>query len=189
MPHANVPDEVEELKETLYQMLTVDPNDERDVKIGQKMDVALSPAIKRDGVNIIQLQNVDNRITTNVVEALKITDRLQSTLMTGTRRLKPSIEKDLKQQIETLEQQIARHNGDDVIDITPKQIEHKDPIKDIVSGFFNDGTTMREFLNEMKKEYVKYALDVSSSDKEAAEKLDLQPTSLPGLKKRLDLIG
>ena len=67
------------LKENMYDILDMedDDKDETNITANQGMGVQLTNAMKKDGVNIIQMQNVVNKkVTTNVVKSLRLIDKL-----------------------------------------------------------------------------------------------------------------
>jgi len=68
-----------QLKNLLYDTLTAEEEDSgTDVVANQNLGVNLTKAIKKDGVQIFQLQSVVNKkITNNVIKSLKIVDKLQ----------------------------------------------------------------------------------------------------------------
>ena len=63
------------LREILYTILTGVTEEQTDIKANQQMGVQLSSAVKKDGVNIIQLQNViSQKVISSVTEALRFLD-------------------------------------------------------------------------------------------------------------------
>jgi uncharacterized Ntn-hydrolase superfamily protein len=65
------------IREKLYNILTAGNDTQGDVKAVQNMGVALSNPIKKEGVNIIQLQSVvNNQVIHYVTEALKLIDEI-----------------------------------------------------------------------------------------------------------------
>lgn len=71
--------ELVELRKKLYDILTADQEQEdRQINATQQMGVNLSNAIKKDGVTIIQMQNVVSKtVIKHVTEALKMLDSME----------------------------------------------------------------------------------------------------------------
>ena len=75
-------DKIHDLKSALYELIeevaagaTKENANNADVQLQQNMGVNLSNAIKRDGVNIIQIQSMQiNRIIPKIIDCLKIID-------------------------------------------------------------------------------------------------------------------
>jgi hypothetical protein len=73
----------QELRNTLYRLLEAatqdDGNGDNNVQAHQAMGVQLTNAMRKDGVNIIQLQNVKaiGRVTSTTVQALRELDALE----------------------------------------------------------------------------------------------------------------
>lgn len=181
---ALVPIEVFELKNTLYETLEIEPEkDERGVTLDQRLGVSITNAIKKDGVNIIQLQsNVDNRrVTHNIIRALKIVDNLHTSLLAGTKRFEPAKEIGYQNQIRELEHKVTNLQPP-VVEIT-RVDEYI--ASDVVDWYFESGISLHDFLVTMKKKFVEIALRKFKTDKEAAERLGVKNTTMPGMKKRL----
>lgn len=69
---------VKDLKPIIYNILTSLSNGNEAVKAAQNMDVQLSAAMKRDGVNIVQIQNVQlETVIPQLIDALKMIDQLE----------------------------------------------------------------------------------------------------------------
>ena len=82
--------ELANLKQLIYETLTVEETEKQDISAVQTMGVQLTNAVKKDGVTIVQLQNVMNKqVTFNLVKALQIIDQLQQNVIT------PSITSDV----------------------------------------------------------------------------------------------
>jgi hypothetical protein len=71
--------ELMELRKKLYEILTADQeHDDRQINATQQMGVSLSNTIKKDGVMIIQMQNVVSKtVIKHVTEALKLLDAME----------------------------------------------------------------------------------------------------------------
>lgn len=68
------------LKNLLYDTLAADDEESTstDITASQNLGVSLTNAIKKDGVQIFQLQSVvSKKVTNNIVKSLKIVDKLQ----------------------------------------------------------------------------------------------------------------
>lgn len=65
-----------ELRGMVYDLLIPD-NDGSDISAVQSMGVSLSRSIKKDGVNVIQIQNVDYKVNTVAVQLLRKIDDLR----------------------------------------------------------------------------------------------------------------
>jgi hypothetical protein len=64
------------LRDILYDILLSGEDSRDQINATQKMAVAMSNAIRKDGVNVIQLQNVVNqKVIQKVTEALRFLDR------------------------------------------------------------------------------------------------------------------
>jgi len=205
MPAANVvPTEVGELKDHLYQILqdtnAPPPAEQSDKKVSLRQDlgVNLSPTIKKDGVNIIQLQSVDNRhLTVNVIEALKTLDSLHEVLLTGQCKIRPAkmleYEKEvngLKQQLKDAETKLLEYDGD----VQDAEFEESGEqpvsgvtIESLFGEIFQQGTTWSDFQDLMKKKYAEVALSQTTTIREAAQILDLQPSYFSTILKKLGI--
>lgn len=74
---------LEKVKSILYDVLTADDNGQNNlepvIKATQNMGVTVSSAVMKNGVNVFQLQNVvHQKVIKNVVEALRVIDRIDS---------------------------------------------------------------------------------------------------------------
>ena len=68
------------IKQLLYDLLSANNQaDETSIAANQQLGVSMTNAVKKDGVNIIQLQNViSHKVITSAVEALKLLDQIQN---------------------------------------------------------------------------------------------------------------
>lgn len=73
------------LRDILYDILVSGDDSGDQITATQKMAVALSNAVRKDGVNVIQLQNVVNqKVIQKVTEALRFLDRhMEESLLTS----------------------------------------------------------------------------------------------------------
>ena len=107
----------------------------------------MTNAVRRDGVTIIQNQNVQvmSRIMPLMVKALKYCDSIEHNYM---RFLRSRIKSD-----------------SEVIDVSPDQLEctinekpaeEDDPVEKCCQSFFEEGVQWEDFQDEMKQRYLAY---------------------------------
>lgn len=89
-------DKLTKLKELMYNIITCEPDTtDPNISAKQGMGVNISNAIKKDGVNIIQMQNVTNhKVTTIAINSLRLIDEIvQNTIINeAEKHKKPNIE-------------------------------------------------------------------------------------------------
>ncbi|MCP4156687.1 MAG: hypothetical protein GY757_53735 [bacterium] len=145
--------EITPIKGLLYDILNAGTQDDGDVSVKQRMDVALSSAVRKDGVNMIQFQNVvTNKIVLKVTEALQILDRamldaptLEAATMTITAPDLPETEEEVKE--------IAPENDLDLI----------------MDQHLQGDVRLDEFLALMSGRYVAQALEHFNNKKGVAQ--------------------
>ena len=159
------------LKETMYEIITTDNNPSQgsgEVKATQNMGLALSNSVKKDGVNIIQVQQVDNRqIINKTIEALRVIDDLQKAFS--------------EQDMTYIEAEVVP-----LIEEKPEVdlIEYSNSI-DVA---WEHSMSLGDFISQMKKAYIVKAIDSTGSTKEAADKLKISRTYISRLKREMDLM-
>ena len=174
------------LRNLMYDTLTLEneSQEQQEITAKQNMGVSISSGAKKDGVNIFQLQSVvSKRVTTNVVDALRLIDKLQE----ERRHLEFEISK-REQLIE------ARH--------FPKLPPPKEPLKvtviedddmeelpktnsklvdATVKRMAEEGITLEAFQKEMKRAFISEVISRHDTVKDAADQLDIKPQYLKRL--------
>ena len=94
--------ETDRLRELLYGILTGAVEKETDVSLSQNMGVALSSAVRKEGVNILQLQSFNYQaLAVAVTDALKLIDQARPVPhLIEDQRAEPDSENDLEIVIE-----------------------------------------------------------------------------------------
>lgn len=141
-----------EMRELLLGILEAAFN-QGDVTATQQMGVSMSNSVKKDGVVIIQNQNVEvyARIMPSMVKAIRLCDSM------------------------TIPAQIV-----EVIDQTPIQIEHTavDPIEECCRHMYDEKMDWQEMQELMKARYLEYVIGRHETKTAAAKWLGVGPTYL-----------
>lgn len=147
---------IADLKLLLLQMLE-DSFQEPNIQATQQMGVNMSNAVKREGVIIIQNQNVEiyARIMPLMVKALKMCD---------------SIEVDKKYEIIQERQK--------QIEAPPVINDDTDPIEESCAWMFENNIGWEDMQDIMKKRYAEYVIKQFKTKKEAAKFLKIGGTYL-----------
>jgi len=206
MPAANiVPTEVGELKDSLYQILqesTTPAEQDKDVSLTQTLGVSLTSAIKKDGVNIIQLQNhVDNRqLAVNVIEALRTVDSLHEALLTGQCKVRPAqITADqqeikrLQQELNEVQTKLITYDGDvqdgEVIEDETNKSSTEEKLDDVLVDLFHQGMLWATFQDMTKKRYIEIAIKLCKGDlKKASLALGVNPQYFKKIMEKMDVV-
>lgn len=150
----------EEIKNILYEVLTAGDNEgqtnlEPMIKATQNMGVSVSSAVaKNGGVNIFQLQNiVHQKVIKNVVEALKIIDKMPLLLVP----VEPLLIEEPKEQIKTLEE--------------------------VIEDALDNDLTYSDFLNGIGKQFIFAAIARHNTHKETAAAIKVSYSKLMQVKK------
>ena len=135
-----------------------------DVHATQQMGVNMSNSVKRDGVVIIQNQNVEvyTRIMPSMVKTLKLCDAMESSW-----RSQAAIE--LEPQQKTLP--------------PPADEDATDPIERCCAWLYENHTTWQDMQDLMKARYLEYVINRFKTKTEAARWLGVGSTYLCKLSK------
>jgi len=135
-----------------------------DVKAAQQMGVSITPSVKREGVVIIQNQNVEvyARIMPSMVKMLKLCDLLESSW-----RDPDAIE------IEPLQSRLP----------PAMESEDIDPIEACCAWLYENHVNWQDMQGLMKARYLEYVINRFRTRAEAAEWLGVGSTYLSKLSK------
>lgn len=161
---------ISDLKMLLLQIIEDSFQQEPNIQATQQMGVNISNAVKKDGVVIIQNQNLEiyARIMPLMVKALRTCDILeaqQKTIVIEKKELPPPEPILLPEETDT------------------------DPIEDCCSWFFENNIKYTDMLDLMKKRYLDYVVGKTATKKEAAQRLDIGATYLSKLTKSQPVVG
>ena len=126
------------------------------IQATQQMGVNMSNAVKRDGMVIIQNQNVEvyARIMPNMVKALKLCDALEHQV-------------EIKAIPQPTVQSLIGNNEED-----------PDPINECCSWMFENNINWEDMQDLMKRRYAEYVVPKFKTKKEAAKFLNVGSTYL-----------
>jgi len=152
-------DKLAKIRKSIYQIIEMKPasSGNMDISMDQKMNLALSNAVKKDGVNIIQLQNMEiiQATISNAMDAIRILDEIQF--------------------------------APNVIDVVPQEEPDDaipfESIKELLITFIRNGITYKDFISAMKRAYVLCAISEFPTKKDAAICLDLSYNSMLNVEK------
>jgi len=143
------------LKDLMYDTLTIEDSkdDDKNITAHQNMGVQLSSAMKKEGVTIVQMQNVINKqVTLNLVKALKIIDKLQD-------------------QSNTIEISSGEH-----IQITDNVI------RGVLEHIANEVSSLRDFDIRMRQLLVENLSDKGMNNKAISKRLNCHPATVAKMK-------
>jgi hypothetical protein len=143
----------EDEKQLLYEIITTGENAEQSIKAVQQLGVSITNAVAKNGVNIIQLQNVvQNKVIKNAVKVLQLLDERKhhAAALPMERRL-PIIVDNKSEEVLTSDE----------------------AFKNFIKGDLNDGLTLEHFLNRVIKMFLGHALQMYGDEKIAAEKIGI----------------
>ena len=128
-----------------------------DVTATQQMGVQLSTAVKREGVVIIQNQNVEvlSHIVPLITKGLRLCDQ------------EPIL--------------ITQEPKEEILEITQ---EHTEPITDVCHYFYQRETKWQDMQDIMRTHYMNYVLSRLPTKAKAAKFLGIGPTYLSKLSKK-----
>jgi hypothetical protein len=170
--------EIAELKATLFEVLETGTQQGPEITATQQLGIQMTNAARRDGVTIIQNQNVQvmSRIMPLMVKALKYCDSIEHNYM---RLLRSRIKSD-----------------PEVIDVSPDQldcmindkpVEEDDPIEKCCQHFFERGVQWEDFQDQMKQRYLAYVYRQYRTKKETAQRLKIGETYMIKLSKQRNI--
>lgn len=135
-----------------------------DVHATQQMGINMSNAVKREGVVIIQNQNVEvyARIMPSMVKMLKLCDAMES-----------SWRNQVEITVEPHQQQLP----------PPARDDDSDPVDACCSWLFENHVKWQDMQDLMKARYLEYVIDRSKTKTEAAKWLGVGNTYLCRLSK------
>jgi hypothetical protein len=144
-----------DLKTVLYDMLTTLTKNDTEgdpVAITQQLGIQMSKAVQRDGVNVIQLQNVHlSRIVPHLIDGMKLID---------------SIALGTPQEVIELKQ----------IEHVVEEEEDDDPIDSCCKFMYDQGIKWKEMQELMKARYAEFVRGEFDHGSEAADFLGIQRT-------------
>jgi len=152
--------ELVELKELMYDTLTLEESnatDEKSIAAHQNMGVQLTNAVKKEGVTIVQMQNVINKqVTINLVKALKLIDKLQD-------------------------------NSNTIEISSGKALQIDDNvIKCVLDYLINEVSTLKEFDLRMRQLLVENLSSKGMSNRAISKRLDCHPATVKKMKVGLE---
>jgi hypothetical protein len=189
---------VSSLKPLLYEMLitaTGKGNNGSQLDLNQSLGVNLSNAVRKDGVNIIQIQNANlESIVPGIVDILQIVDKLE---------MKYSPLLDADRQLNNLNHrltQIELKRPPEVIDVVAKEVKEEeevkeevkvedeediDPIEELVDFAYEQQFDWNTISDLMKVRYVEFLKRKLGTTSKAVEFLKISVTSYYSAKKRV----
>lgn len=135
---------VSDLKPALYELLQaacdVDPS--RELAVSQQMGVQLTPSMKKDGVNIIQIQNVKmEMIVPKLIDLMKMVDELC----------------------------IVYPPQQEVIDLPMQALAAPDPFDEVCKTLYEKQTELREAEAQFRLRYFDHVTGIEGSRTKAAK--------------------
>jgi hypothetical protein len=144
----------DEVKELLFEIITTGENAEQSIKAVQQLGVSITNAVAKNGVNIIQLQNVvQTKVIKNAVKCLQ--------LMDGYKQTYPALPMERRTPI------IVGNQSEEVL-------KPDEAFKNFVRADLNDQLTLEQFLNRVIKIYLTHALEKYGDKQIAAEKIGIK---------------
>jgi len=145
-----LPEKIKKLKEILYNTLILDHTQGADQNtITQNLSVSMTNAVKKNGINIFQIQSVvQNKIIVNIVNALKVVDEIQEEMI----------------------ENVTPIDSTYLLDRKIKQLEEHIKKTDL---------SLKDFIHKARKIYIEYALDNHKTKTAAAKRLEIQRTYIP----------
>lgn len=158
--------EIEEIKNTLLIMLESVFRADDNITANQQLGVNLSNSVKRDGVVIIQNQNVEvcSRIVPSLVHALRLCDSIKSNALMVT----PPVP------IEQKSFPLLNDIGDE---------KDPDPIDECCAWMYENSIGWEDMQDLMKVRYVEYVMSKSKTGTEAAKMLGIGATYLSRIRR------
>ena len=171
--------EIAALKSTLFDVLEAGVQQDSEITATQQLGVQMTNAVKRNGITIIQNQNVQvmNRMMPLMVKALKYCERIESSYGQFLREI-------VSRDTEVIE---IRQPQEEVVCIAPDRSGHEDPIKTCCQDFFERGVQWQDFQDEMKQRYLAYVSKQFRTKQEAAKWLSIGATYISKLPKQMAL--
>ncbi len=152
--------ELSKLKDFMYDILEIEDDDQQKDSIvaNQGMGVQLSNAMKKDGVTIVQMQNVVNKkVTTNVVKSLRLIDKL-----------------------------LDNSRSIEIEQTTPAPQITLDHLIQVIAWLADKGLKMKDFDNLMRGLYCREQIKVEGSTTKAAEKIGVSQAHVSKLNREVD---
>lgn len=133
-----------------------------DITATQQMGVQLSNAVKREGVVIIQNQNVEvlSHIVPLITKGIRLCDEQSIT--------------------------ITQEPKEEILEIEAPGVESLNPLEDVCKYFYQRETKWQDMQDTMKTHYMQYVISKFQTKKKAAEFLDIQTTYLCKLTKEVE---
>ena len=146
---------IDELKALLFSILEL-AYKEPDVNITQQLGVQMSNAVKKDGVVIIQNQNVEiyARIVPQLIKAIKMCDSMQVPQIT---------------------------NAIELAHISATDIPDMDPVVECCKHFYDSETKWQDMQEVMRTQYLEYVTGKFHTKAAAAKWLGIGSTYLSKL--------
>lgn len=166
--------EIASLKSTLFEVLEAGVQQDPEITATQQLGVQLTNSVKRDGVTIIQNQNVQvmSKIVPLMVKALKYCERIESSYG---QFLQARVSADT----EVIE--VSQPQDKLVYTVQDESVEDDDPIENCCQDFFEREVQWEDFQDEMKQRYLAYVSKQFQTKKAAARWLNIGATYMSKL--------
>ena len=157
------------LKELMYNIITCEPETkDPTVAANQGMGVQLSPNMKKDGVNIIQVQNVNNyKITSIAINSLRLIDEI--------------VQHTIVNKVES--KQITPDNNNDDHNHNQITMEH---VIQVIEWLADKNYDLKFFDRLMRGLYAKEIVDRTGSTIKAAKILGVSQSQSSKLKREVE---
>lgn len=142
-----------------------------DISVSQQLGVQMSNAIKKDGVTIIQNQNLEiyANIVPNIIKAIRMCDQIDTS---DIHMLPPGMKF-----VKTLPEPEPEPENLKDIELPSKT----NAINSVCEYFFVNGVTWQGMITIMKTAYLKFILSKFNTQTEAAKFLSVGPSYLSNL--------
>ena len=149
---------IADMKELIMEIISTTVQEPTNIQATQQMGVSLSNAVKREGVVIIQNQNVEviSRIVPSLVNMLRMCDSLEKQL----------------------------HHEPVMIQHEPVITQHQlveDPVNSCCEWMFENNIKFKDMQEIMKSRYLEYVISQYDTKAKAARKLGIGSTYLSKL--------
>ena len=173
------------LRNAVYEIVTPPPEQSiPDINQTQNMGVALTNSMKKEGVNIVQIQQTVNvHVINTSIKALKIIDNIQNKI-SGASKQDIIIEK-LHMEIEGLKEQLQISN-DSIKQLDVPRIVN-DAIADMASAAYEEKLNLDELTAVVRKEYLIHLCEKNMTTKEIAKFLGVSTSGVSVMKREFGL--
>lgn len=173
------------LRDAVYEIVTPPAEQNQpDISQNQSMGVALTNSMKKEGVNIIQIQQTVNvHVISTSVKALKIIDNIQG-------RINSSPDQDLvvanlNKEIDGLKEQLQIAQ-DSMLQLEEPRII-TDAMSDISKAAFEEKMNLEELNGVVRKAYLTEICNTMTNTKDIADLLGVSTSGVSAMKRKFRL--